>query len=136
MFNSLYSFAPSHSYRFFFKSLLSSQRSRTSLVTYGFFLRRSFPSISLAASDIHGNHGIDIHVLITQANEWCELPIFHCLKSASHIWVPKLLNIKFTSWLVWLSRLLQTNSKGHHHQVMVTSYVCSRRSPCPMDVNS
>ena len=37
---------------------------------------------------------------------------------------------------VWLSRLLQTNSKGHHHQVMVTSYVCSRKIPCPMDVNS
>ena len=50
LFASLYSIAPSASYRFFFKSLLSSQRSRTSLVTHGFFLRRSFLSISLAAS--------------------------------------------------------------------------------------
>ena len=47
LFASLYSFAPSDSYPFFFKSLLSSQRSRTSLVTHGFFLRRSLPSISL-----------------------------------------------------------------------------------------
>ena len=50
LFAFLYSFAPSASYCFFFKSLLSSQRSRTSLVTHGFFLRRSLPSISLAAS--------------------------------------------------------------------------------------
>ena len=35
---------------FFIKTHLSSQRSRTSLVTHGFFVGRSFPSISLAAS--------------------------------------------------------------------------------------
>ena len=47
LFASLYSFAPSASYHFF-KSRLSSQRSKTSLVTHGFFLGRSFPSIYLA----------------------------------------------------------------------------------------
>ena len=26
--------------------------------------------------------------------------------------------------------------KGHHHQVMVTFYVCSRKAPWPMNVNS
>ena len=85
---------------------------------------------------VGGNHGINVYVLITQSNEWCELPAYRCLKSASHIWVPQFLKIKPKSWLVWLSRLLQTNSKGHHHQVTVTSYVCSRKTPCPMDVNS
>ena len=34
------------------------------------------------------------------------------------------------------SSLLQPKSKIHHHQVMGTSYVCSRKAPCPMDVNS
>ena len=43
---------------------------------------------------VDGNHGIDVHVLITQFNEWCELPTYRCLKSASHIWVPQLLMIK------------------------------------------
>ena len=61
---------------------------------------------------------------------------YRCLKSASQIWVPQLLKIKPSSWLVRFSRLLQTNSKGHHHQVMVASCVCSRKTPCPMDVNS
>ena len=28
------------------------------------------------------------------------------------------------------------NSKGHQHQVMVISYVCSRKAPSPMNVNS
>ena len=28
------------------------------------------------------------------------------------------------------------NSKGHHHQVMVTSYVCSRKAPSHMNINS
>ena len=49
LFASLYSFARSASYHFFFKSLLSSLRPRTSLVTHSFFLRRSFSSIPLAA---------------------------------------------------------------------------------------
>ena len=49
----LYAFALSALYRFFFKSLLSSQRSRTSLVIQGFFLRRFFPSIALAAIYVH-----------------------------------------------------------------------------------
>ena len=43
-------FRPFFFIRIFFKSLLSSQRSRTSLVTQGFFLRHSFPSIPLAVS--------------------------------------------------------------------------------------
>ena len=43
---------------------------------------------------VGGNHGIHVHVLITQSNEWCELPTYCCLKSASHIWVPQLLKIK------------------------------------------
>ena len=32
-----------------------------------------------------GSHGIDVHVLITQSNEWCELPTYRCLKSANSI---------------------------------------------------
>ena len=71
--SSLYSFAPSAIYHFF-KSLLSSQRSRTSLVTHGFFLRRSFPRTSLAAS-VTAVHGIDVHVVIPQTSEWCEFLI-------------------------------------------------------------
>ena len=43
---------------------------------------------------VGGNHGIDVHVLITQSNEWCKLSTYCCLKSASHIWVPQLLKIK------------------------------------------
>ena len=38
--------------------------------------------------------------------------------------------------LVGFLVILQTNSKGHHHQVMVTSYVCSRKARCPMDITS
>ena len=45
-------------------------------------------------------------------------------------------SVRTLSWLVCLSRHLQTNLKGHHHQVMVTSYICSRKTPCSMDVNS
>ena len=33
---------------------------------------------------VGGNHGIHVHVLIAQSNEWCELPTYRCLKSASH----------------------------------------------------
>ena len=69
---SLYSFALSASYRFFFKSLLSSQRSRTSLVTHGFFLRAFLPKYLTGCIShcciVGGNHGIDVHVLITQSN--------------------------------------------------------------------
>ena len=43
---------------------------------------------------VGGNHGIHVHVLITQSNEWCKLPTYRCLKSASYIWVPQLLKIK------------------------------------------
>ena len=28
-------------------------------------------------------HGIDVHVLITQSNEWCKFPTCRCLKSAT-----------------------------------------------------
>ena len=87
---SLYSFAPSASYRSFYKFFLSSRRSRTCLVTHGFILRRSFPSIRhcfIHIDVVGGNHGIDVHVLISQSNEWL-------LKNASHIWVPQLLKIK------------------------------------------
>ena len=66
---------------------------------------------------VGGNHGIDAHVLICQSNEWCEFPTYRCLKSASNIWVvPQLIKI---------SCLLQTNSRGHRHQGIVTSCVCS-----------
>ena len=41
-----------------------------------------------------GNYGIDAHVLSSQSNEWCELPIYRRSKSASYIWVPQLLKIK------------------------------------------
>ena len=85
LFASLYSFAPSASYRFFFKSLLTSQ-GREPLVTHFFFLRRSFPSISLAAS-VTSVFYTDIHVFIFQSIEWCEFPTYRCLNSASHIWV-------------------------------------------------
>ena len=54
------------SFCFIFKSFLSSQRSRTCLVIQGFFLRRFFPSISLAALVVDGNYGINAHVLISQ----------------------------------------------------------------------
>ena len=32
---------------------------------------------------VGGNHGIDVHVLISQSKEWCEFPTYCCLKSAS-----------------------------------------------------
>ena len=32
---------------------------------------------------VGGNHSIDVHVLITQSNEWCEFPTYRCLKNAS-----------------------------------------------------
>ena len=66
LFASLNYFAPSASYRFFFKFLLSSQRSRTSLVTHGFFLRHYCCMVG-------GNHGINVHVLISQSSEGCKL---------------------------------------------------------------
>ena len=91
----------------------------TPKIHHGFFLRGSLPSITGCISHcciVGGNHGV--HVLITQSNEWFELLTYHCLKSASYIWVPR---IKLQSWLVWLSHHLQTNLKGHHHQVMVWS---------------
>ena len=34
---------------------------------------------------VGGNHGINVRVLITQSNEWCELPNYLSLKRASHI---------------------------------------------------
>ena len=37
---------------------------------------------------VGGNHDIDVHVLISQTNEWCEFPTYCCLESACHIWVP------------------------------------------------
>ena len=139
MFASLYSFAPFASYRFFFKSLLSSQRSRNIFGDPWLFPAAFLPKYLTGCIShcciVGGNHGIHAHVLIIQSNEWCELPTYRCLKSASHIWVPQLLKIKPLSWLVWLSRLLHANLKGHHHQVIATSYVCSRKT-CSMDVNS
>ena len=38
------------------------------------------------------------------------------------------------AWNDWLLGLFQTNSKGHHHQVMIISYVYSRKAHCPMDI--
>ena len=35
---------------------------------------------------VGGNHGSDVHVLISQTNEWCEFPTYCCLESACHIW--------------------------------------------------
>ena len=29
---------------------------------------------------VGGNHGIHVHVLITQSNAWCEIPPYRCLK--------------------------------------------------------
>ena len=81
------------------------------------------------------NHGIDVYVLIPYTNEWCEFPSNGCLKSACHIWVPQLLKLSSAnlfSWLVWLCRLLQTNSKSLHHKIMVISYVCLGKASCPM----
>ena len=43
---------------------------------------------------VDGNHGIDVHVLISQSNEWCKFWTYRRLKSASHIWVHQLLKIK------------------------------------------
>ena len=47
---SLYFAAPSGSHFLLFNSLLLSQRSRMSVVTHGFFVRRCFPRISWAVS--------------------------------------------------------------------------------------
>ena len=58
------------------------------------------------------------------------MQISHLLECACRIWVSYLLKVKR-----WLFRFLQTNSKGHLHQIIVTSYVCSRKAPYPMDVN-
>ena len=91
------------------------------------FLLKYLTSCISHFSIVGSNYDIDVHDLISQSNEWGEFPTCPCLKGASHIWVPQYLKIKPYSWLVWLSRLLQSNSKGHHHQVLVTSYVCSRR---------
>ena len=52
---------------------------------------------------VGGNHGIDVRVLISQSNEWCEFPTYRCLKNASHIWVPQLLKIKPSSLLAGLA---------------------------------
>ena len=41
---------------------------------------------------------------------------------------------KISPKLFFLPLLIR--STGNHHQVMVTSYVCSRKAPCPMDVNA
>ena len=35
-----------------------------------------------------------------------------------------------------LAGLTFFDSKDHHHQVVVTSYVCSSKAACRMDVNS
>ena len=41
-------------------------------------------------------------------------------------------SLYFSRSNVWLSHLLQMNLKSHHHQVIVTSYVCSRKTPSTM----
>ena len=122
-------FVLSASYRFFvFKCLLSSQRSRTFWGFQGFFATffPKYHTVSISISHcciVGGNHGIDVHVLISQSNEWCKFHTYRCLIRAGHIWVPLLLKIKPECRLVWLSRLLQANSKCHHHQVMVTFFI-------------
>ena len=60
----LHYFAPSASYRCFFKSLLPPHWSRKSLVT-------------------HGNNGIDVHSFIPHTDEWCAFSNFCCLESAA-----------------------------------------------------
>ena len=107
---SLYSFAPSASYRFFFKSLLSSQRLRTSLVTHGLFLWRSFPNISLAAAvtavfwDSRSYEYIDIYF----CSVWA---IMRCLVWLSRSWMrrsfvrrPFLLSRRCTRSILMLSQ--------------------------------
>ena len=42
-------------------------------------------------------------------------------------------HINSQCWLGWFSGLLQTNSKGHHHQV--APYICSRKALWLIDVN-
>ena len=103
------------SYNFFFKSLLASQWKKIYLVTHGFFLQRSFSSFSLAACFcciIDGNHGIDVHVLISKFNEWCEFPTYHCLKSASSIWFLFSRSNLCLGCFDFRAFFIQTNSKG------------------------
>lgn len=67
-----------------------------------------------------GNKRLNVHVIILQTIEWCKFHICWCLKRTWHSWVPELVQTKLQSWL---SRLLQTISKGHYSQLMVASSV-------------
>ena len=92
-------FCYSAPYLFFFESLLTSLRFRTSLVN----LRSPFPNILLPAS-VSDHHGIDVHVpSLTPMRDENFQPI------------------KLFGRCMRLSCLFQTNAKGHQHQVMVTS---------------
>ena len=74
----------------FFKSLLSSQRPRTSLFTQGFFYALSSQvSHWLCQSRliIGGNHAISVYIIIPQIDEWCKFTTFCFLECGCHIWV-------------------------------------------------
>ena len=76
----LYCFAPVSSYRLFLKSFLSSQKSKTSLVTQGSFFSAAFRPKYRTGCVSHycivgGNHAVNVYVIIPQVDEWCKFPI-------------------------------------------------------------
>ena len=64
---------------------------------------------------VGGNHGIDVHVLISKSKEWCEFPTYCCLKSASHIWVPQTLVLAGLAFSPSSDGLGRSSSPGHGH---------------------
>ena len=75
------------------------------------------------------NHAFN--VINPQTDECCP-PIFACNGPVTS----GFLNFSMSNLSLWLFGLLRMNWKGHHHEDMVTSYICSWKAPCPMDINS
>ena len=106
-------------------------------MTHGFFVRRCFPRISLAVSV-----NILLKVLVSKftsvslSSYWkgCKFPTYHCFECFCYIRILKFLDVKFDS--CWFVDHLQANVEGCHHQVMITSDICSWKASCPGNVHS
>ena len=85
----LYSFAPSFSYRLFFKipPLITEVENISGYP--GFFSETILPKYLTGCVShcciVGGNHAIYVYVIIPQVDEWCKFPTYCCLECACHI---------------------------------------------------
>ena len=103
-FTSLYFSVPSGSNFFFLSSLLLSHRSR------------SWWSLNLC-------------IFVAHDGEKCKLSANHSWEGFQHIGIFRLFEVKLESCVFWLAGFLPAKAEGHHQQVVITSNVCSWKTP-------